>query len=181
MKTIYFVTTNHIKYQKFIKSLPPEIGIKFEQLEVETPEIQAWDNKDVAEYSAQWAANTYNKAVIKEDIGMYIEAFGGFPGPYLSHVEKWLQYEGFMSLLQNAPTRKAKYELCVAYCEPGKEPTSFSTYIYGTFGYESKGKAGWIVDKLFIPDGETKTISELIDAKEFKRNEDHYTNLLKTF
>lgn len=179
MKKVYFVTTNHDKFIKFRKAVPHVEGVEIMQLEVETPEIQAKDNKDVARYSAKWAADKYNVPVIKEDVGMYIEALNGFPGPYLNHVEKWIQADGFMALLKDKKNRKAKYELCVAYCESGKEPTCFSTYITGSFGYESKGKGGWIVDKLFIPDGGTKTIAELIDANEFARNEDHYLELAK--
>jgi XTP/dITP diphosphohydrolase len=179
MKKVHFVTTNHDKFIKFRKAVPHVEGVEIMQLEVETPEIQARDNKDVAQYSAKWAADKYNVPVIKEDVGMYIEALDGFPGPYLNHVEKWIQADGFMALLKDKKSRKAKYELCVAYCEPGKEPICFSTYITGSFGYESKGKGGWIVDKLFIPDGGTKTIAELIDANEFARNEDHYLDLAK--
>lgn len=177
MKKVHFVTTNHDKFIKFRKAVPHVEGVEIMQLEVETPEIQARDNKDVARYSAKWAADKYHAPVIKEDVGMYIEALDGFPGPYLNHVEKWIKADGFLNLLRGVSIRKANFELCVAYCEPGKEPVCFSTYITGSFGYESKGKGGWIVDKLFIPDGGTKTIAELIDDNEFARNERHYLDL----
>jgi len=178
MKKISFVTTNHDKFIKFRKAVPHIEGVEIVELAVETPEIQARDNKDVARYSAKWAADKYNVPIIKEDVGLYIEALGGFPGPYLNHVEKWIQADGFIALLKDKKSRRAKYELCVAYCEPGKEPVCFSTYIYGSFEHRSKGKGGWIVDKLIIPDEGTKTIAELIDDSEFNRNKDHYNALM---
>ena len=63
--------------QKALRSAHPR-SVAIEQLPKETPEIQAKTNREVAEFSAQWAANKFGLPVIKEDVGMYIEALGGF-------------------------------------------------------------------------------------------------------
>lgn len=52
-------------------------------------------------------------------------------------------------------------EHCFAYCEPGKEPIVFSGGGTGTISYEARGTRGRWHDKFYIPDGETKTLSEL--------------------
>lgn len=176
MKKIYFITTNDYKFKKFKDSFNVD-GIIVEQLDEETPEIQALDNKTVAEYSAKWAADKYKVPVLKEDIGLYIDALKGFPGPYLNHIEKWIDTEGFLSLMANKKNRNAYWEFCIAYCEPSDEPKSFSTYPKGTIAFEAKGDGGWIADKIFIPKRKTKTISELIDDTSFQRDNAHYLKL----
>ena len=59
--------------------------------------------------------------------------------------------------------RKARLEHCFAYCEPEGEPIVFIGGGIGTIAYESKGERGRWHDKFYIPDGETKTLSELRD------------------
>ena len=176
MKKIYFVTTNNYKFQKCRTYFESE-NLDIVQLSIETPEIQAADNKTVAEYSAKWAADKYRTPVLKEDIGLYIEALSGFPGPYLNHVEKWIDTAGFLSLMANKENRNAYWEFCIAYCEPSEKPVSFSTFPNGTIAHEAKGSGGWIADKVFIPMGNLQTIAELLDEKKFKRDQSHYRAL----
>lgn len=178
MKPIYFVTQNNYKFQKFQEAVS-EPTFFFEQLPITTPEIQAENNRLVAEYSAQWAANSQGKSVICEDIGLYINAYGGFPGPYLSQVENWLKTTGFLTIMANIEDRSAYWEYAVAYCQPGKQPVSFYTLHTGSIAFEARGDDGWYADKIFIPDGQKKTIAELLDAKEYQRNRDHYEKLVE--
>lgn len=177
-KHIYFVTQNDYKFQKF-KEVVSEPSIEFEQLSIDTPEIQAQNNRLVAEYSAQWVANNQQKSVICEDVGLYINAYGGFPGPFLSQVEKWIETTGFLKLMDGVEDRSAYWEYAVAYCEPEKEPVSFHTIYTGNIALEARGNDGWFADKVFIPDGESQTIAELLDQKLYRRNRDHYEKLIE--
>ena len=59
--------------------------------------------------------------------------------------------------------RKARLEHCFAFCEPGKKAIVFSGGGTGTIAYEARGTRGRWHDKFYIPDGETKTLSELRD------------------
>jgi XTP/dITP diphosphohydrolase len=176
MKQIYFITTNNYKFKKFSESVTLE-GIEVQQLAKETPEIQAANNREVAEFSAEWVANEFNCPVIKEDVGMYIDALDGFPGPYLSSVEKQLKTDGFLKLLKDVTNRGAHWEYAVAFCEPGKKPVSFYTQHNGSIATEARGKSGWYADKLFILEGKDKTVAELLDTNEYVRNDKHYAQL----
>ena len=178
MKPIYFVTQNNYKFQKFQEAIS-EPAFQFRQLSIVTPEIQAENNRLVAEHSAQWAANGQEKSVICEDVGLYIKAYGGFPGPFLSQVEKWLKTPGFLKLMEGEKDRSAYWEYAVAYCEPGKQPASFYTIHTGNIALEARGVDGWYADKIFIPDGKTKTIAQLLDENEYRRNRDHYEKLIE--
>lgn len=179
MKTLYFVTTNNYKFEKIIKFFSLE-SINIKQLKKETPEIQAENNQLVAAGSAKWAADQYNLPVMKEDIGLYIKELNGFPGPYLSQIEKWIGADGFLNLMENFKNRSAYWEYAISFCEPNGSPITFYTHQKGSIAKKSMGKSGWYADKIFIPDGKTKTISELLDEEKYNRNENHY-KLLKEY
>lgn len=173
---IYFITTNEFKFKSFTQAINLD---KFELklLAIDTPEIQADDNRAVAEYSAEWAANTHNHAVITEDVGMYIKALNGFPGPLLSQAEKQLGAEGFLALLQNKEERDAYWEYAVAYCEPGKKPVSFHAIQKGSITKEQVGTVGWPIGKIFVQEGQAETISLLLENDTYVRNNSHYVQL----
>lgn len=177
MKDIFFVTQNSYKFEKFKESIA-DTDILLEQFSAKTPEIQADNNLEIAKFSAKWAADNYHKQVVCEDVGLYIEIFNGFPGPFLSYAEKQLKTEGFLKLMQGIENRRAYWEYSVAYCEPGGEPVGFSTKQLGALSTQARGTSGWFVDKLFIPDGSTKTVAELLDEGSYIRNSSHYQQLI---
>jgi len=176
MKKIYFATTNSYKFQRLSQVLDiPTIVLK--QLNKEIPEIQAGNNQAIAAFSAEWAANNFNLCVITEDVGLYIEALNGFPGPYLNQVEKWINTDGFIRLMEDKKNRFAYWEYAVSYCEPKKSPVTFYTHQKGHIAKVAKGRSRWYADKIFIPEGQDKTIAELLDKEEYVRNEEHYKQL----
>jgi XTP/dITP diphosphohydrolase len=180
MRHIYFITTNDYKFERFTKTAGLA-GAQVLQLREATPEIQGANNQEIAEFSTKWAADTFKHPVLKEDVGLYIDAYEGFPGPYLAHVEKQPKTDGFLKLLAGVKDRSAHWEYAIAYCEPGKEPVSFSTQYKGSIATAARGKGGWYADKLFVPEGQQKTIAELLDAETYERDEHHYALLRDYF
>lgn len=176
MKTIYFVTKSNYKFERFTASMElPELI--FQKLEHDTPEVQSMENKEIAEYSASWAANKFRLPVIKEDVGLFIDALGGFPGPYLSRVERLIKSDGFLKLMHGKANRKARWKYVVAFCEPNQSPVSFSTTQEGTIALEAKGSAGYESDRIFIPSDFNRTVAELLNSKQFIRSSEHYRML----
>ena len=114
---IYFVTTNKYKFDKFTQAVNIP-GIEIEQLAEESPEIQSTNNGQIAEFSAWSMAQKYNFPVLKEDIGMYIHALRGFPGPYLNQIEKWIETDGFLQLLRDKKDRSG----CKGNCSKQQGP-----------------------------------------------------------
>lgn len=176
---IYFITTNKNKFRYATSFFSKSLQII--QLNKETPEIQSEDNKKIAEYSASWAANKYNISVIKEDVGLYISALNGFPGPYLSDIEKRIGINGFLNLLSVKKDRSAYWNYSIAYCEPNSKPVSFTTFQYGTISKFPQGESGYVADKIFIPEDDDKTISQLLDENIYKRKAEHYKMLNEYF
>ncbi len=181
IEKIYFITTNQYKFDQFLLVAKKYKlnNYKFEQLAGEIIEIQAEDNEQVAKFSSKWASKKYNLPIIKEDVGFYIERLKGFPGPYLSQVENQLETSGFLQLLNNSENRNAYWQYSIAICFPNQKPVVFSTIQKGEIAAAAKGKSGWHTDKLFIQDGQEKTISELLDANNYHRDNRHYEKLLE--
>lgn len=163
MEKLIYLTTNPNKVNEANEFFRKKYGFNLEIVnpDFEILEIQAETCGEVAAFSAEYAANKLGKAVLKSDSGLYIEAIGGLPGPYNHYFDKQIGVEKFLELLKNEKNRKARLEHCFAFCEPGKKAIVFSGGGTGTIAYEARGTRGRWHDKFYIPDGESKTLSEL--------------------
>ena len=165
MEKLIYLTTNPNKVNEASEFFSKKYGFNIEIVNpnFEILEIQASTCKEVAAFSAEYAANKLKTAVLKSDTGLYIDALGGLPGPYNHYFDKQIGIEKFLELLKNEKNRKARIEHCFAFCKPGNKAIVFSGGGTGTIAYEARGKRGRWHDKFFIPDGETRTLSELRD------------------
>ena len=112
MKTIVFVTGNPYKFEVAQKSFENS-DINIVQQEIETPEIQSTDVKEIASYSAKWAAEKLGKPVVLTDAGYYIKTLNGFPGPFIKYINKWLTAEDVLklrSILKKAKSRSSSQQ-----------------------------------------------------------------------
>lgn len=165
MEKLIYLTTNPNKVNEANEFFSKKYGFNIEIVNpnFEILEIQASTCKEVAAFSAEYAANKLKTAVLKSDTGLYIDALGGLPGPYNHYFDKQIGIEKFLELLKNEKNRKARIEHCFAFCKPGNKAIVFSGGGTGTIAYEARGKRGRWHGKFFIPDGETITLSELRD------------------
>lgn len=164
MKTILFVTSNPTKVLVAQSALDSK-DIHLEQVKIDTPEIQSLDVKEVAAFSAKWAAKKLGKPVIVADSGLSIDALKGFPGSFVAYVDKTIGENGIMKLMEGKENRSAKYVLAAAYCEPNGEPIIESDELIGSIASKLKGSHGWFSDLFFIPEGHEKTMGCLPDEE----------------
>ncbi len=159
---VIYLTTNKGKFEE-AKRLFEKNGIDIEIAtpDFEIPEIQAKTCGEVVEFSVKYMAEKLGRPCVKSDSGLYLDCLGGLPGPYNAYFDKQIGVEHFLELIKNETNRKARLEDTFAYCEPGKDPVVFTGSSTGTISYESKGNLGRWHDHFYIPDGETKTLSEL--------------------
>lgn len=176
---ILFITGNKEKISIANTILNPE-NIKVKSMKIDCPEIQSDDNEIIASFSAKYASDFTKSNVIKVDTGFYIEALNGFPGPYAEYVERKLDAEDILKMMENKTNRKAYYKEALAYCEYGKEPIIFVTYTYGYISVELSGNKGYNFDRIFICDGDTKTIAHY-DQKQraLKYSNNNWKELIK--
>lgn len=164
---ITYVTGNKYKIELAQRILGP-LGVEIAQKKIYCPEIQDNDIVNVSKFSARYAANELGIPVIKNDSGLIIDSLNGFPGPYTSYVEDTITEEGILKLMEGNSNRNAYFIEVISYCEPNKEPISFISKTMGSISFEKREQYGWSFDKIFIPQGEEKTLAEFEDDERWK-------------
>ena len=182
MSKLIYLTTNPHKVNEANHFFNEKYGFGVEIMnpDFEIIEIQAKTCAEVAAFSAKYAADKLKKAVLKSDAGLYVDALGGLPGPYNAYFDKQIGVEKFLEMLKNEKNRRARIEHCFAYCEPGKEPVIFSGGGTGRIAMKPRGRLGRWHSFFYIPDGETKTLSEL-QEEDYEKEAKFWGNAIEQF
>ena len=182
MSKLIYLTTNLHKVNEANHFFNEKYGFGVEIMnpDFEIIEIQAKTCAEVAAFSAKYAADKLKKAVLKSDAGLYVDALGGLPGPYNAYFDKQIGVEKFLEMLKNEKNRRARIEHCFAYCEPGKEPVVFSGGGTGRIAMKPRGRLGRWHSFFYIPDGETKTLSEL-QEEDYEKEAKFWGNAIEQF
>ena len=112
MNKIIIGTGNIGKYN-IANNIFKEKGLNLMQEKIETPEIQSYNVEDVSAYSALYASKTLNKPVIKSDVGYFISALNGFPGPFVKYINGMLSSEEILKLMENKVDRTIILKECL--------------------------------------------------------------------
>ena len=108
-----YVTTNDGK----VTEAEEYLGDGVSALEYDYTEIQADSLETVAAHGARESHEFAEEPVIVDDAGLYIEEFGGFPGPYSAYVEDTLGVERVGRLARSEDATRAKFRCVIAYCD----------------------------------------------------------------
>jgi XTP/dITP diphosphohydrolase len=144
---IYFVTTNAGKFREARALFEGLFDV--EQINMSYPELQDDDLSKIAAYGARYCAVELDKPLIVEDSGMFVDALGGFPGPYSAYVQRTLGNKGILRLMEGVENRRAEFRSVVAYSAPGEEPTTFTGIWWGDLLEEEVGTNGFGYDPIF--------------------------------
>src|SRR3989442_975694 len=158
-RTLWFVTQNAHKYQEARRTLDP-FGIRIRKLSIPKTEIQSVDLGDIAKFAAEEAAEKYNRTVLVEDSGLFVEALNGFPGPFSSYVHKTIGVGGLLCLMSRETRREAYFQASLALASPPDSSQEFSGKVNGTISHNPAGKQGFGFDPIFIPKGARKTFAQ---------------------
>ncbi len=170
VKEVIFMTGNQEKI-KIAKNAVQDIGIEIVARKIDCPEIQADDCSIIAANSAKNASILVNKPVVKIDSGLFINSLGGFPGPYSQYVERNIDASLILEMMKNISDRSAYYQESLAYAEPCKEVIVFDSLTKGSISLELHGDFGWNFDRIFIKDGDSKTMANYPDEERIKKYE----------
>jgi XTP/dITP diphosphohydrolase len=127
-------------------------------------EIRSDSLEEIARDAALAAFRECGKPVFVEDSGLFISAYGGFPGTFSSWVQGKLGNPGILRLLEGAEDRTAYFEACIAYHD-GKGLSVFTGRCHGAIAKEARGGAGFGYDPIFVPEGRSQTFAENILLK----------------
>ncbi|WP_312912041.1 RdgB/HAM1 family non-canonical purine NTP pyrophosphatase [Natronosalvus caseinilyticus] len=171
MDTLYFATGNAGKLEEAREYLDGQAAL--EQVEYDYTEIQS---DDLGEIAATGARETYDAlkagdalagddelaaekadvdGVLVDDTGLFIDALGGFPGPYSAYVETTVGVERVWRLLEaeDEPNRRAHFRTVMAYADAEGVET-FEGSVAGTI-VAPRGEAGFGYDPIFEYNGQT--------------------------
>lgn len=169
-KTITFVTSNYSKFEevkRWLNELDPSIALQ--EANIDLPEYQSLDIKEIGKGKAIHAWNMLKKPVLIDDGGIFLEQYPLFPGAFSKYVFQAIGLDGVWKLAHDAPNASMKCFL--VYCD------GLNSQYY--FEGECKGRlidpTQKVINKqvpyteIFIPTGSTKTLSQLRDTVEEKQ------------
>jgi len=152
---LYFVTGNKTKFQE-VQSMLPEI----EQLDIDLPEIQEIDAKEIIKYKLQEALNHVEGSFLVEDTSLYMDCLQGLPGPLVKWFLKTIDNRGMAELAEKLGNNKAQAKTIIGYAKSKEEPHFFEGVIQGTIAPPvGEYQFGW--DPIFKPEGYEKTFAQM--------------------
>lgn len=154
------------------------LGMPISIAELDLPEIQAGSIEKIVEQKVQAAYLEIGTPVFVDDVGFYVEAWNGFPGPYIKFLLAAGGAELLIKMMAGEDNRKAVALACIGYYD-GHQVQVFMGPVAGTIGYEVCGESGFGFDKVFIPDGHNLTYSQM--SPEEKNIISHRYKALTTF
>lgn len=156
------VTTNAGKAEEF-RSIFERYGLKFRIEALSTVEIQSTDLREIAMHSVLHAYEVLREPVMVEDAGLFIDALGGFPGPFSSYAFKTIGIKGILKLMEDISDRSARFKSVIAFYSPLTEPVKiFTGEVLGWIAREPRGTKGFGFDPIFVPaEGDGRTFGEM--------------------
>ena len=175
MNKIIIVTGNIGKYN-IANNIFKEKGLNLMQEKIETPEIQSYNVEEVSAYSALYAAEKLNNPVIKSDVGYFIPALNGFPGPFVKYINGMLSSDEILKLMENKVDRTIILKECLTYATPTGEIKQFINEEKASIALNAYG-TGSAFDRIVIFEGQELPKSMNGDEE----NLEHFKKSLKIY
>ncbi len=178
---VCFVTTNTGKFNTFVADLTlGGYDIKVVRKDMKLPETRA-NIYQIAIDKAVVAHKELRKPVIGIDAGFYIYALNGWPGALVNEMLK-MKSEPEKKIkkilrLMEGERRECAFANCLAYYDGSTElPIIFESRAEGVLADSPRGKIkegedskSWsVLDLIFIPEGESKTLAEMKETGEYE-------------
>jgi XTP/dITP diphosphohydrolase len=136
------------------------LGLPLERIDLDLPEPQSLDPTVVAEAKARAAFERLGRAVVVEDSGLEIDAWGGFPGALVKWLEKSAGLDGITRMLDAFPDRSAR-AVCAIACFDGRRLIASRGVSEGAIAPARRGSGGFGWDAIFVPRGSSGTYAEI--------------------
>jgi len=145
-----------------------EHGYELEHIKTTYPEIQADTLEETIVPGLNWLMERYQRPTMIDDSGLFIDALKGFPGVYSSYVFRTVGCDGVLRLMDGAKNRSARFECCIGFLVPGREPHISKGVAKGSISEKKAGTGGFGYDPVFVPDGYAKTYAQIEIAEKNK-------------
>lgn len=173
---LYFVTSNKGKVEeaKDILGLPIQIA------ELELDEIQSLDLHEIVRKKVQAAYQQVKKPVFVDDVGLFVEVWNGFPGPFIKFMRMSGDYDNdlLLRMMRHEANRTVIARGVIGFYD-GKRLETFEGEVKGVLTAEERGIEGWGFDPIFEPEGRGQTFAEM--GNEEKNKISHRKRALEKF
>lgn len=136
-------------------------GLQLEHLKMPYPELQAESLESTIIPGLLWLVSRFNRPVMIDDSGLFVDALEGFPGVFSAYAFKTVGCEGILRLLGDGDDRSARFECCLGLMVPGGEPFIAKGVAKGSISREMRGSGGFGYDPIFVPEGREETYAEM--------------------
>ncbi len=174
--SVGFLTENPNKLEEARSILAP-YDIPIRRLRGSKIEIQSPRLETIVRYALKEAIRNHAGLVVVEDSGLFIDALGGFPGPFSSYIYSTIGLGGVLKLL--GPRREAFFQSSVGVGSRKISPKVFTGIVRGKISNRISGGGGFGYDPVFIPENSTKTFAE--NGREFKNEYSHRAVAFRKF
>ena len=141
------------------KSILDTQGIKIRQLKRAKVEMQDSSLEKIARFAITTAPVNPPGLLLVEDSGLFINALGGFPGPFSSYVYKTIGLKGILGLMQGK-RRSAYFQSSIAVGSADLRPRIFTGIVRGSVSRKIAGTTGFGYDPIFVPEGFGETFGQ---------------------
>jgi XTP/dITP diphosphohydrolase len=118
------------------------------------------DIEYISRRKAEAAFAVLKKPVITDDVGVYFEAWNGFPGPFAKFLLLDLGNKKVLDIFKHEANRNVIIKSAISYHD-GNKIHVFIGEIKATLATKARGTDGWGFDPIIIPNGETQTFAEM--------------------
>ena len=157
MSKISLVTGNSHKAEELRQVLPELV-----QVDIDLPEVQAIDSCEVIAAKLMEARKRLCIGVIVvEDTALHLACLNGFPGALIKWLLASVDCGGVYDLCHKMENYRAEARTVLGYLPEGsEEPFFVDACLQGTIS-PPRGTRGFGWDKIFMPDGNNKTLAEM--------------------
>ncbi len=162
---MYFVTGNKNKFEEANSILGSSFNLK--QLDVDLPEIQSLDPKEVIEHKLKEASARHKGKLVVEDLSASINCLNGFPGPLIKWFWEDLGNEGIADLVSKYEDNRVVSTINLGYSDEGGGIKYFDSSLKGKI-VAPRVDGGWGWDPIFEEVETGKTFAEMTSKEKNK-------------
>ncbi len=152
---LYFITGNENKFSE-VQSILDNV----KRLDIDLPEIQDIDAKNIIKAKLLEALKHKKGEFIVEDTSLYLHGLKGLPGPLIKWFMKTIGNEGLVNLVEKLNDNTAEAKTIIGYAKNKDEIKFFEGTIPGKIVTQT-GVSGFGWDPIFQPNGFDKTFAEM--------------------
>tara|TARA_Y100000310_G_C20643210_1_gene795119 strand:- start:741 stop:1277 length:537 start_codon:yes stop_codon:yes gene_type:complete len=151
---VYFITGNQNKLKEV-----NEIISGVEGIDLDLPEIQSLDPQVIITEKLNEAVKEKEGKYFVEDVSLYLECLGGFPGPLIKWLLERVGRKGIADLVSKYENHQATVKAVIGYSN-GQDIHFFIGEIKGKI-VAPRGESNFGFDPIFQPTGFDKTFAEM--------------------